>query len=93
MRRPRYKVGDFVVSTYHQNMTLMYVVDTACVKDLHGEKKLDKHLVFCNVLNKNPRHVLDHKLTFECRNEWWELRRATEQEIIEMCKLSQDGSI
>lgn len=91
MRRPRYKVGDFVVSTYHQNMSLMYVIRTEHLPNRHGDKKQDTHLVFCNVMDSSRSD--DFKLTVDFRNEWWEVRRATEQEIIKMRKLSQDGSI
>lgn len=91
MRRPKYKIGDFVVSTYHGNNALMYVVRTDHIPDRHGDKKLDTHLVFCNVMD-NSRND-NFKLTIDSRYEWWEVRRASEQEIIEMKKLSEDGTI
>lgn len=92
MRRPKYKVGDFVVSTYPSNKTLMYVVSMLDIKD-RWDTHQDKHLVFCNVLDKNPTSSHLKQLTFDARYEWWEVRRATTMEIIQMEKLSEDGSV
>lgn len=73
--RKKYKLGEFVVSTYASNEKLMYVVDYYHVPDSSRVPKYDKHMHECRYVGDATTHGLTPDYDF------WELRPADPEEI------------
>ena len=70
----KYKVGQFVCSTYAKSEMLMYVISDVDVVECWYDKGLNKYYY-------NVRFVNDSGVVCVTQYEWWELRPATDKEI------------